>query len=62
MARGSETGVIFGPDSNFITGTEPHPCFICGLPTNQIEVNFEAPLHRECEAQADADYWRAVAE
>jgi len=54
--------VIFGPDSNFITGTEPHPCFICGLPTNQIEVNFEAPLHRECEAQADADYWRAVAE
>jgi len=55
-------GVIFGPDANFITATGDHTCFICGLPTDQIEINFEAPLHRHCEAQADADYWAAVAE
>lgn len=44
----------------FIDAAAPMPCFMCGLQTDQIEINFEAPLHRECEALADAMYWAAV--
>lgn len=45
---------------NFIEVDHAGPCFFCGLPTNMVEINFEAWLHLECETGADAAYWEAL--
>lgn len=34
-----------------------HRCWVCGLPTRLVEINFEAPLHRRCVYIADRAYW-----
>jgi hypothetical protein len=32
-------------------------CWVCGLPTRLVEMNFEAYLHRRCVRIADRAYW-----
>jgi hypothetical protein len=42
---------------NFIYAAPAGMCFICGGPSNWIEINFEAHLHRSCEWVADQQFW-----
>jgi hypothetical protein len=44
---------------NFIEADEPGACFQCGKPTTAVEINYEAYLHRECEAAADEKFAEA---
>jgi len=46
---------------NFIIGKKNKPCWICGKPTNKIEINYEAHIcSSECEKIADKRYWDAL--
>lgn len=46
---------------NFIIAKENKPCWICGKPTNKIEINYEARICScECEKIADKRYWDAL--
>lgn len=38
----------------------PAPCARCGLPTDRVDVCFEAPVHRACQPLLDADWWWAA--
>lgn len=46
---------------NFIIAKEYKPCWICGRPTNKIEINYEAYICScKCEKIADKRYWDAL--
>lgn len=47
---------------NFIRVDVEGPCWVCGDPTKYVELNYGAHLHLRCEAEADRQFWNAVAQ
>ena len=47
--------------SNFVTSEPALPCVVCKVPTKDVEVNFEAPVHPgECEDSLWEEYNEAL--
>lgn len=48
-------------DSSSFIKARPRACWVCGLPTRYIEINFEAYLHKKrCLKIADRAYWKTT--